>query len=395
MSQAQQLLAYLIALSGLAVALRAVSHRSHLPYPVVLAAAGIVVGLIPGGRPAVVGSDLILLAFVPGLVFQAAFTLRLSQLRRVLTPVGLLATVGVAVTVLGAGTAMHFLIGLSWSDGFLLAAILAPTDPVAVVSVLRAIRAPAAVTALLEGESLLNDGSGVAIFAALVASIASGAPSVGDVGIRFAFGTGIGLAMGLAWGGIGVAVLRATSEAGLEFLTTMTLAYGAYLSADVLHGSGIIAVVTAAILLVVTRRHLKIHGQELIDFWDLAGFVLNALLFLLIGTALPSGEVIDVGWSILLGFVALTVVRTLSVYGVLVASDWRARRIPWRARPLVVWGGMRGALSVALALSLRGHAGVDQVVVTIGYGIVLLSLLLQGGSVPAVIRLSRVQDRDK
>ena len=394
MSEPQRLLAFLVLLSALAVGLRAVSHRSKLPYPVVLAVGGILVGLIPGARTGIVGPDLILLAFVPGLVFQAAFTLQLTQLRRLLIPVGLLATLGVAFMVVATGAAFHAALNLSWSDGFILAAVLAPTDPIAVVSVLRAIHAPAAVTTLLEGESLLNDATGVAVFTALVAAAASGSLTVGDVAIRFLVAAGIGSAVGVAWGVLAVPALRWTTEAPLEFLTTLTLAYGSYLTADILHGSGIVAVVVAALILVITRRRLSLHGDRLLDFWDLGGFILNVLVFMLIGAALPSSDVIGLAGSIAVGFVLLVLFRSAVVYPVLVACDWKARKVPWRLRPLVVWGGMRGALSVALALSLQSHGGVGPDVIAIAYGIVVVSLLVQGGTVRPLAMLARASERE-
>lgn len=393
MSEPQRLLAFLVLLSALAVALRAVSHRSRLPYPVVLAAGGILVGLIPGARPGIVGPDLILLVFVPGLVFQAAFTLHLDQLRRLLTPVALLATLGVAAVVLAMGAVLHATIGLTWSDDFILAAILSPTDPIAVVSVLRTIPAPPHVTTLLEGESLLNDATGVAIFAALVASVTGGTPGLGDVGVRFLAGAGLGVAVGLGWGALAVPALRWTTEPALEFLTTLTVAYGAYLTADVLHGSGIFAVVVAALTLVISRRRLHLHGDRLLDFWDLTGFLLNALVFMLIGTALPSGNVIALGGTVVVGFAVLAILRLATVYPILAVTDWRGNRIRWRSRPLVVWGGMRGALSVALALSVQSVSGVDQRVVTIAYGVVVFSLLVQGSTVRPLVRLMTAADQ--
>lgn len=391
MSSAQAFLLLLVGLSAAAVLLRSFSARARVPYAVVLAAGGIGVGLIPGVPRQLVSPDLILLAFVPGLVFEASLTLDLDALRRVLLPVGLLATAGVALTVVLIGVLAHALLGLGLADAMLLGAVLAPTDPIAMVSVLRRQRAPARLAALLEGESLLNDGTGVAVFTALALSIAAGAPSAGDVVRRFAVETAGGAAVGLAAGLLGVALLRAVTEPQVEILISLIVAYGSYLAADLLGASGIIAVVTAAVVVAGTGRLLRLHGEELTDFWGVLAFVLNAILFLLVGTALPTHRLVGVAGMVLVAFAITAVVRVLPVYGLLVVADPRARRIPWRWRHLAVWAGLRGALSVALALSLAGRPHVSPQVATLGYGVVVLSLLVQGGFAGAVAHALRIR----
>jgi CPA1 family monovalent cation:H+ antiporter len=393
-SPAQRFLLLLVGLSATAVLLRAVSHRARVPYAVVLAAGGIVVGLIPGVPRQAVSPDLILLAFVPGLVFQASLTVDLSALRRVLAPVALLATAGVGITVLVLGVLAHQLLGLRLADAFLLGAVLAPTDPIAVVSVLRRQHAPARLAALLEGESLLNDGTGVAVFAALVVSIATGAPSAGDVLGRFAVETAGGAAVGLAVGALGVALLRAFTEPQVEILVTLMVAYGGYLAADLLGLSGIIAVVVVGIVVAGSGRRLQLHGEELTDFWAVLAFVLNAILFLLIGTALPAHRLLDAAGMAVGAFLLMVATRALPVYGLLILADPRASRIPWRWRHLVFWAGLRGALAVALALSLTGNPRVDPRVPTVAYGVVVLSLLVQGGLAGTVAQRLRISETD-
>ncbi len=384
MSQAQRFLLLLVGLSAAAVLLRAVSSRARVPYAVVLAAGGIAVGLIPGVPRQVIGPDLILLAFVPGLVFQASLTLDLGSLRQVLVPVGLLASAGVAVNVAVIGGLAHLLLGLRLTDAMLLGAVLAPTDPIAVVSILRRGNAPGRLAALLEGESLLNDGTGVAVFSALLVSIGSGVFTAGDVLGRFSLETAGGAAVGLVVGALGVALLRAFTEPQVEILITLVLAYGGYLAADLLRLSGIIAVVAVGIVVAGTGRRLRLHGEELTDFWAVLAFVLNAVLFLLIGTALPAHRLLEAAGMVVAAFGLMVVTRALPVYGLLLLADPRARRIPWRWRHLAFWAGLRGALSVALALSLTGNPRVSPQVPTIAYGVVVLSLMVQGGLAGAV-----------
>jgi monovalent cation:H+ antiporter, CPA1 family len=381
MSSAQRFLALLVGLCCVAALLRLVSRRAPVPYAVLLAVAGIGVGALPGVPRAEISPDLILLVFIPGLVFEATITLDVAEFRRMLLPVGLLATVGVAVTVLLIGLLTHAALGLSWSDGMLLGAILAPTDPIAVTSILRRTRAPARLTAMLEGESLFNDGTGVAVFSALVASLAAGTPAAGEVTLHFLAITLGGAGIGLACGLIGVVLLRALTEPQTEVLVTIAIAYGSYLAADLAQTSGIVSTVTAGLVLVAVGRRVSLHGREMTDFWQLLAFVLNAILFLLIGTALPTRSLLPIMGLVAAAFGIVVAARAVPAYLLLAVVSPRARGIPWRWRHMIFWSGLRGALSVALALSLTDNPHVDQRVPLAAYGVVVLSLVVQGGPI--------------
>jgi CPA1 family monovalent cation:H+ antiporter len=393
MSPQQRFLLLLILVGALATVLGLVSKRARLvPYPVVLAAAGVVIGLLPGGQLGHVGADVILLAFVPGLVFEAALTLDLPELRRRLLPVSLLATLGVALTVVLIGTLTHLVLGLSWASALLLGAILAATDPIAVVTLMRQMRAPSGLSAILEGESLFNDGTGVAVFTAVLATILSGAPSFSDATIRFVEITAGGTAIGLAVGFLGLLLLRFAADAPLEILATLVIAYGSYLAADVLHASGIVAVVVAGIVVARYGSAIgRLHGPQLLGFWSLLAFVLNAMLFILVGAALPAWELLPVLGFVVIAFVIMLVTRAIPVYGLLTLSALRPPTIPWAWRHLTFWAGLRGALSVALALSVANMPGVDSRVAVIAYGVVLLSLLVQGGLVVPLTRILHIE----
>jgi len=393
MTAQQRFLLLLILVGGIATLLGLVSKRARfVPYPVVLALAGVFVGLLPGTPLPHIGGDILLVAFVPGLVFEAALTLDLAELQRRILPVGLLVTVGVALTVVLIGTLTHWLVGFSWADGMLLGAILAATDPIAVITLLRRIKAPGGLSALLEGESLLNDGTGVAAFSAVLGTIVSGSPSAVDAGLRFLELTVVGAAIGLAVGFAGLALLRFAEDAPLEILATLVIAYGSYLLADIFHASGIVAVVVAGI--VVARygaRIGRLHGPQLLGFWNLLAFVLNAVLFILVGAALPAWQLVPVAGLVIATFVIMLVTRALPVYSLLAIAASRPPPIPWPWRHLTWWAGLRGALAVALALSVAATPGVDSRVSVVAYGVVLLSLFVQGGLIVPVTRALRVE----
>jgi monovalent cation:H+ antiporter, CPA1 family len=395
MSTAQSFLLFLIALGAAATVLRLVSRTTAtMPYPVVLAVGGILIGLVPGLRLPPIGPDLILLAFVPGLVFEASLNLDLEELWRRAVPVGVLATGGVFITVLVIGSLGHLALGLDWSSGFLLGSIVAATDPIAVVTLLRQVGAPRGVEAILDGESLFNDGTGVAVFAAVLGTILAGHPSPGDAALRFAVVTGVGGVVGAASGALAVFVLRLVRDAELEILVTLVVAYGSYLIADIVHASGVVAVVAAGV--VVARygsRTGRLKGTQLHGFWNLFAFVLNAMLFLIVGIALPAHRLASVAGLVLGAYVIMFAARAVAVYGLLELVDPRVRRIPWRWRHMIQWGGLRGALSVALALSVAAYPAVPADISVIAYGMVVLSLVVQGGLLMPVASVLGLRQR--
>jgi len=396
-STAQSFLFFLILLGAAATALRLLSRTAPtIPYPVLLAVGGIVIGLIPGLRLPPIGPDLILLAFVPGLVFEASLALDLDEMWRRVVPISLLATLGVFLTVMLIGALARYGLGLDWASGFLLGAIVAATDPIAVVQLLRQVGAPRGLEAILDGESLFNDGTGVAVFSAVLGTILSGHPSAMDAGLRFTYVTGVGGAIGLAAGAAAVVALRRVREAELEILITLVLAYGAYLAADVVHASGVVSVVAAGI--VVARygsRTGRLQGTQLHGFWSLLAFVLNAILFLLVGVALPAQRLAAVAGLALGAYAIMLVARAVPVYGLLGLAGLKGSSIPWSWKHMTMWGGLRGALSVALALSVATYPQVNPNVAVLAYGMVVLSLVVQGGLLLPIARLLGLSSPDR
>jgi len=394
MSSAQSFLFFLILLGVAATMLRLLSRTAPtVPYPVLLAIGGILIGLIPGLRLPPIGPDLILLVFVPGLIFEASLSLDLDELRRQLLPVSLLATFGVVLTVGLIGVLVHLVLGLPLASGFLLGSIVAATDPVAVVRLLREVRAPAGLEAILDGESLLNDGTGVAVFSAVLGTIVSAHPSLADAGLRFVLVTAGGTAVGLGVGVAGAALLRLANEAELEILATLVVAYGAYLGADLVHASGVVAVVCAGLVIAWSaRRTGRLKGTQLHGFWNLLAFVLNAILFLMIGLALPTRHLLAAAGLTLGAYGIMFVARAVPVYGLLGLAGRRGSAIPWRWRHMIFWGGLRGALSIALALSVASNPRVDPRVAVLAYGMVVLSLVLQGSLLVPLAEMLRLRE---
>lgn len=352
------------------------------PYQVVLAALGIAVGFVPGLPHLHLRSDVILAVFVPPLVFEAALNLDLRALGTVLRPVALLATVGVAVSIALVGSLAHYLLGLPWPASLLLATILSPTDPIAVVAVVRRSAAPAELAALLEGESLFNDGVGVAAFTVVLSGMAAGGHFT-PVGLAagFLLLTVLGGALGAGIGLAGAAVVRRTDYVPLEVVVTVLVAYGSYITATAVGASGVIAVVVAG----VAMARVGTWGKHTERWWARLAILLNVVLFTAIGIGLPGASVVAAAGAVAGGFAILLASRLLLVY-------LPGLGIPNRWRQLLWWGGVRGALSVALALAASERLIAGGRVPAIAYGIVAVSLLLQGTVVRPAVRLLRLND---
>jgi monovalent cation:H+ antiporter, CPA1 family len=349
------------------------------PYQVVLALFGIVVGLVPGLPHLRLSSELILAVFIPALVFEAALNLNLAALRQVIWPVALLATAGVVISIGVVGLLIHLIVGLSWPGALLLGAILSPTDPIAVVALVRRSGAPVQLATLLEGESLFNDGTGAAAFVAVLAATASGQFSVFDASLHFILLTVAGAVIGVAVGLAGATLVRRTSWAPLEVALTVVVAYGSYAIAAVVGAAAVMAVAAAGVAMARVGR----WGRDTERSWARLVLLLSVALFTLIGLGLPASSVLGYLVPILLGFGVLLVSRAIPVF--LLGFG-----VPHRWRQLMWWGGVRGAISVALALAAKGQHGVEPSVPVIAYGIVVLSLIFQGSVIRPAVGLLRL-----
>jgi CPA1 family monovalent cation:H+ antiporter len=347
---------------------------------VVLAAFGLVVGLLPGVPRLQLDPALILGFFVPALVFEGALNLDLAALRQVWRPVAMLATAGVVMSIGLVAALTHAVLGLDWPAALLLGAILSPTDPIAVVAVIRRSGAPPPLAALLEGESLFNDGTGVAAFTAILAATAAGQFSLPGAAFRFALVSVVGIAIGGAIGLAGAALVRRTTNTVLEVGLTLVVAYGSYALASIVASAGVMAVVAAG----VAMARVGHWGHHTERSWARIVIVLSAVLFTVIGIGLPARAVFGSAAAVAFGFAILFATRLVPIHVL-------GFGIPHRWRQLLWWGGVRGALSIALALAASGQPGVNRSVPVLAYGIVAISLVLQGALVRPAVRLLRLQ----
>jgi CPA1 family monovalent cation:H+ antiporter len=386
----------LVGLLGLAAFVAIVARPLRVPYTVALVVAGLVVGIVGGaaGIPSIdVSPDIVLLVLLPGLVFEAAYRLRLAELRRwfgglaLLAVPGVLISAGIVALVLNLGT------GLRLDLAFIVGAMVSATDPAAVVATFKRLRVPPALSTMVDGESLLNDGTGLVLFAIALQVVA--APiSPGGAIVMFVGTVAISVAIGLVTGFLAARIIDLVDDHLVELTITVVLAYGSYMLADAFHLSGVIATVTAAIVLgnVGPGRALTETGADAIDtVWEFFAYLLTAVVFLLVGLAIPPAGLLEALGPIAWGIVGILIGRALVVY-VLLGGASRIARGPGLAEAVpsgwlhvLFWAGLRGAVAVAMALSLPADVPQRALLQEITFGVVLFTLLVQGTTIGWVV----------
>jgi len=350
------------------------------PWPFLLLLAGAVLATARVVPAFTVSPVLVLVVFLPPLLFDAGFSLRITSVRRELPWILLLGVVG---AVLAAALVFVLLraAGVPSDEALLLAAILAATDPVSVFAALRRLHTPERLRVTLEGESLINDGVAVVLFVVALAVVQRRviAP-VGVLGLFLLLTVG-GLAVGAALGLLTRRVL-ATLPKPSQIAVTVVAAYASYLLADRIGASGLLAVI--ALSLILGSAYQPTTHHQVHRFWRQLGFAMSSVVFLLVGLQVRLDQVWRVGGRLLLLVVTVMLARALMVIFVTLA---RGDLWPWSWRAALVWAGLRGALSLALALALPADVAGHEEILALVFGFVFLSLVVQGLSTGPVFRL--------
>jgi CPA1 family monovalent cation:H+ antiporter len=339
--------------------------------------------------------ELILALFVPPLLFEAAFHLDLAGLRQNLLPIVALTVPGVLITMLIIGSIAAVGIGLPLAVAMVFGALLAATDPVSVMAFFRRLGAPRQLAILVEGESLFNDGTAVVIFQIAVAVALGGQFAIARGLLDFLWLAAGGLAVGGLLGWVISRLIAYVDDYLIETTLTTILAYGAYLAAEQLHVSGVLAVVAAGLI----NGNLGPAGMSpttrivLFNFWEYVAFLANSLVFLLIGLNIQVSHIIANIGPILWAIAAVLVSRAIVIYGL----SWivhRAKRVmPMPYRHVLFWGGLRGAISLALVLSLRTAFPQRDLLAVMTFGVVLFTLLVEGTTMQFLLKRLRLVGR--
>ncbi|HEU4573089.1 MAG TPA: sodium:proton antiporter [Candidatus Limnocylindrales bacterium] len=366
-------------------------RRIALPPSLVLVLCGLAAGAAVNVSIAQIPPEVVLLVLVPGLIFEASYKIDLRVLRSTLPAVVLLAGPGVFVTGIVVALALHLGVGVSIATGFVVGAIVSATDPVAVVAAFRRLHAPRRLSTLVEAESLFNDGTGIVVFSIAVSALLQPITVEGAL-VSFVTIVVMSVVIGVVFGEIGTRLMVHVDDRVLELAISLLLAYGTYLVADAVHESGIIATAVAGIVLGNEGRRLGLRTRtfEALDtLWEFLAYLLTALVFLLVGLATPLGsfvgELAAIGWAV----AGVLVARAILVY-VLLGALRAVRRDVRRALPMswlhvTFWSGLRGAIAVALALSLTPGVPDAERIQRIAFGVVLFTLVFQATTVDWLI----------
>jgi CPA1 family monovalent cation:H+ antiporter len=379
------LLAMLMAITALTV----LAPVLRVPYPILLVLGGLALGFIPGVPELTLPPELVLVGVLPPLLYSAAFFTSLRDLRANFRPIGALAVGLVVATMLAVAVVAHLATDLSWSASFVLGAIVAPTDPIAATAIARRMGLPRRIVTIVEGESLINDATALVLYASAVTAVATGAFSLWDASLDFVLSVVGGIAIGLAVGWVIALVRIRLDNIPAEILISLLSGYLAYIPAEALGVSGVLAAVTVGIYLGWRSPELSTPAMRMQGFavWETIVFVVNVLLFTLIGMQLRP----------ILDSLSGRSARELLLDALIVVAAVMATRIAWvvvgrRKYPFVIgWMGMRGAVSLAaaLALPLATDAGAPfpgrDLIIFLAFAVILGTLVVQGLTLPKLI----------
>jgi CPA1 family monovalent cation:H+ antiporter len=401
------LLALMVAVAGLSVLARVV----RVPYPILLVLGGLVLGFLPGMPAVELPPELVLVAFLPPLLYWAGFFASPRDLQAdaraiSMSAVGLVLATAVAVAV----TAHAMVEGMTWPAAFALGAIVSPTDPLAASAIGRRLGVPRRLLTLLEGESLVNDATALVAYRVAVAAAVGGSFVAWQAGLRFVVGTAGGVAVGLLVGWLVAELRRRLDEPVVEIVVSVFTGYAAYLPAELLGVSGVLAAVTAGLYVGWRAPELASAATRLLgfSFWEVLVYLANAVLFILVGLQLrPILEELDgTAVAILVGqgaLVSAVVVAVRLGWGFSVPYLVRLvdrrpsqvlRRVGARERLMIGWSGMRGAVSLAAALALPLDFPMRNLILFLTFSVIFATLVVQGLTLPTLIRRLNFEQDD-
>ena len=386
----------LILLFVVATAVAIAVQRLAVPYTVALVFTGLVLGLLHAFEAPHLTKALLFNVFLPGLLFEAAFHIEFKRFWRNRLTINSLALPGVVAAIALTATiltpvanGLHFVQDFTWKHALVFGAIISATDPIAVVAIFKSLGVPKRLSVLLEGESLLNDGVAIVIFTLSLALVTGTVVTAGGLALDFIKIVGIGALIGA---GVGMAVsqvIKQVDDPMIEITLTTIAAYGSFLAAEHFHYSGVIATVTAGMLCGNYGARVGMSPSTRIaveTFWEYVAFALNSIVFLLIGLEVHFHALLASWQAILVAYLVVTGGRALIIFGASSLLRRTRERIPWAWSVILTWGGLRGGLPMVLVLSLSKDFPHRELLVSMTFGVVILSILVHGLTMSPLLR---------
>lgn len=357
------------------------ARRLKLPYTVGLVLAGIGMALMRAWPNIPISKELIFSTLLPPLVFEAAFSIRWKRLRTDLGVITLMATVGVLIATAIAAVGMAKLAGWDWRAAFIFAALIAATDPVSVIAMMKESKVGGRIKLLIEAESLMNDGTGAALFVIALSTLSAGLLSPSHAIWAFTSISLGGLGVGAVIALVCIWLMGKVEDHLVEVALTTVAAWGSFLLAEYLGVSGVLATVAAGLVLgnfgPLQGMSSKGH-QNAESFWEFAAFVANSFVFLVMGVKLAGQSYQHVWLEAAIAIVLVLVGRAVSVLATCLPFVWSRKAVPLKQQIILIWGGLRGALALSLALAIPDTTPNYHEVMAVTFAVVAFSVLVQG-----------------
>jgi CPA1 family monovalent cation:H+ antiporter len=365
------------------------TRRLRLPYSVGLVAAGIILAVLPFAPKVNLTKDLIFTALLPPLLFEAAFYIQWNHLRRDFPVIVVLATLGVVLSACVTALGMHYLAHWQWLSALAFGALISATDPVSVIATFREAKAHGRLLLLIEAESLFNDGTAAVAFG-IVVVMASAHQLMSLQIMAMLVKTIAGGILSGAAVALGALLLTGRTEDHLVEITFTTVAaYGSFLLANYFGLSGVLATITAGLIMgnVKSFGTISSRGKEAVDaFWEYAAFVANSLVFLLIGMHEARQDFVSIWLPAVIAIGLVTLGRAVAIYPCCFLFSRSSLAVAMKHQHTLLWGGLRGAVALALALGLPPNVPQREKIVTISFAVVAFSVFAQGLTMASFLR---------
>lgn len=378
--------ALLLLVAGLVAML---TRRLRLPYSVGLVLAGIVLAVSPFAPTVTLTKDLVFTVLLPPLLFEAALNLHWNQLRRNFAVVAVLASLGVVLSAFVTAAGMKYLANWSWMDALVFGVLIAATDPVSVIATFKEAKAKGRLLVLIESESLLNDGTAAVAFG-IVVSIATGHHFTPvDIAAKALQTIGGGILCGGIVALAALLLIGQTEDPLVEITFTTIAAYSSFLLAEHLGVSGVLATITAGLVMAnfTGLGTISARSKEaVLAFWEYAAFIANSMIFLLIGMHEAHQNFVAIWSSAAIAIALVTLGRAFAIYPCCLLFAGTKLRVPMTQQHVLFWGGLRGAVALALALGLPPEIKGRENIVAISFAVVAFSVFAQGLTITPFLR---------